>query len=64
MPSLAVMGVRDGRELSDAEMDEVFVFKSSLRGRCLELACNEEGDEGGSFFTVILGALMLLPLSG
>lgn len=60
MPSLAVMGVREGRELSGAGMEDVFVFRSSLRGRCLELPGNE-GDEGGSFLTVILGGFVLLP---
>ncbi len=36
-------------------MDAVFVFKSSFRGLCRELV-GKEGDEGGSFFTIILGA--------
>lgn len=62
MPSLAVIGVREGRELSGAGIEDVFVFRSSLRGLCLELPGND-GDEGGSFFTMIFGAFALLPLS-
>lgn len=60
MPSLAVIGVREGRELSGAGIEDVFVFRSSLRGLCLELPGND-GDEGGSFFTMIFGAFALLP---
>lgn len=33
--------------------------RSSLRGRCLELACRL-GDDGGSFLTTIFGALPAL----
>jgi hypothetical protein len=62
IPSLAVIGVREGREFSGAGIEDVFVFRSSLRGLCLEVPGND-GDEGGSFFTMIFGALALLPLS-
>ena len=61
IPSLAVIGVREGRELSGAGMVDVFVFRSSLRGLCLEVP-GSDGEEGGSFFTIIFGALVLLPL--
>ena len=51
-PSLAVIGVRfDGLEVMAGGADILLVFKSSFLGRCFELDCNE-GEEGGSFFTI------------
>jgi hypothetical protein len=50
-PSLApVNGVAEGLELRAGGADVVLVFKSSLRGLCLELP-GRDGDDGGSFFT-------------
>ena len=51
--SLAVNGVADGLELLDGGMDDVLVLRSSFLGRCRP-GCIE-GDDGGSFFTTILG---------
>jgi hypothetical protein len=56
IPSLAVSGVADGLDESPAEAAAMFVERSSLRGRCRELF-GRDGDAGGSFFTMILGAL-------
>jgi hypothetical protein len=48
--SLPVNGVTESRELTAGGADVVLVFKSSFRGRCLELLCRD-GDGGGSFLT-------------
>lgn len=55
IPSLAVSGVADGLDESPAGAAAMLVERSSLRGRCRELL-GRDGDEGGSFFTMILGA--------
>ena len=56
IPSLAVSGVADGLDERPPGAAAMFVERSSLRGRCRELF-GRVGDEGGSFFTTILGAL-------
>src|SRR6202035_543152 len=56
IPSLAVSGVADGLDERPAGAAAMFVERSSLRGRCRELF-GRVGDEGGSFLTMILGAL-------
>jgi hypothetical protein len=58
IPSLAVSGVADGLDESPVPgvAAAMLVERSSLRGRCRELF-GRDGDEGGSFFTTILGAL-------
>ena len=56
IPSLAVSGVADGLDESPAGAAAMLVDRSSFRGRCRELF-GREGEEGGSFFTIILGAL-------
>lgn len=56
IPSLAVRGVADGLDERPDGAAAMFVDRSSFRGRCRELL-GREGEEGGSFFTTILGAL-------
>lgn len=56
IPSLAVSGVADGLDESPAGAAAMFVERSSFRGRCRELL-GKDGDDGDSFFTMILGAL-------
>lgn len=63
IPSLAVSGVADGREDSPAGAAAMLVERSSFRGRCRELL-GRDGEEGGSFFTMILGALPELRVLG
>lgn len=50
----------DGLELSGAAM-AVVVFKSSFLGRCLPFG-PRDGEEGGSFLTIILGLPLLREL--
>lgn len=42
--------------LDESPAGAIFVERSSFRGRCRE-PLGREGEEGGSFFTIILGAL-------
>jgi hypothetical protein len=56
IPSLAVSGVAEGLDERPAGAAAMFVERSSFLGRCRELF-GRDGDEGGSFLTIILGAL-------
>ena len=51
--SIAVLGA-DGLDGMVAWLWEVLEDKSNFLGLCLEVA-GTSGDEGGSFFTIILG---------
>lgn len=44
----------DGREELPAPASLLLELRSSLRGRCRDV-CGTSGDDGGSFFTMILG---------
>lgn len=51
--SLAVRGA-DGRDRAVDGLCDVVEDKSSFRGRCRDVV-GTSGDDGGSFFTMILG---------